>query len=623
MPLNFGMNRRGGFGFHRGLMGWKGASRPLAVLGGLLALSLGMASSALAQTAPKLASTSPADGATGVSVTSSLVFVFDQAMGAIPIVPSVPGFFVGNLEVTPASVTPFDCGWSADGRTLTCEAGGDLPSDTTLNWKLNPAGSLLPITSAGGVALATTSGSFSTGTGSGSGGGGGGGGEEVPKLVSTTPSTGATGVPVSTSVRFVFDQAMQKNPAVGGAPPFAPGAVAWIGNGLDPAKFTYSWSADGTTLTAEYSGNLPGAAEVSWVLNPPNSLLKLMSEGGEALPDALYSGAFTTGTGSGGGGGECDPDGTPEDWGIYSLTKTLNYVQESAADPVAALEDAFQFGAFVAPPEAGPAVLAAKVTIPPNKDQDLLAVPIGGFLFFSDSKNTAAELNSAYPGGSYTLRFSPMGQAERVFPMTMPAATPPVPKVANFAEAQAVDVAQPFTLRWNAFTGAAANDLVQLSIIDLTEVVFQAPNPCVPVELDPTATSIVIPAHTLVANRTYRATLAFSDTFYFSTNAVPNMSGFGSVTSSTEFSIGTGTGGGPGPAAAARFTTYILPDNGRPQMSLTGSPGRAYTIERATRVAPGDWRTAGTVVMDATGNASFEDPQPGGLFPLFYRAVAN
>ncbi|MGE3311910.1 MAG: Ig-like domain-containing protein [Limisphaerales bacterium] len=610
MPLNCGVNRRGGHG------------RRWTVWAALLGLGLGLGSEALAQGAPNLVSSDPADGATGVSVTSALVFVFDQAMEDTPIVPTVPGFFVGNLEVTPASVAPFDCEWSEDLTTLTCGAGGDLPPNTTVNWKLNPAGALLPILSAGGTALATTTGSFTTGAGSGGGGGGGGGGgEEGPALVSTTPADGATGVAVTASVRFVFDQPMQKNPAVGGAPPFAPGAVRWTGTGLDPAKFTYSWSADGITLTAEYTGDLPGTTEISWVLNPANALVKLMSEAEELLPDEVYSGAFTTGTGAGGGGGECDPSGTPSGWGAYTLTKYLSYVQGTAGDPVAASEEPFRFGATVKAPEVGPAVLSATVTIPPNRNQNLEAIPIAGILFYNDTKDTPAELNAAYPGGGYTLRFTQDGQAERVVLMTMPSTTPPVPRIGNLAEAQAIDVAQPFTLRWNAFTGAAPDDIIFLSIMDRAEVVFQAPNPCVPVELASSATSIVIPAHTLVSNQTYTATLAFADTFHTSTNTVPNMSGFASVTVTTEFTISTG--GGAGPAAPARFTNYSLPDTGRPQMSLTGSPGRTYTIQRATRVSPGDWQTAGTVVMDGTGNGAFEDPQPGGVFPRFYRAVAN
>jgi hypothetical protein len=574
----------------------------------------------MAQAAPRLSTVTPANGGTGVAVGSSLVFVFDQEMSPIPVVATIPGLFVGNLEVTPAGVPSMDCDWGQEARTLTCTPSGELPADTMVTWRLNPAGASLPIANGSGVALATTTGSFKTAA-SGGGGGGGGGGE--PQLVSVTPVDGATAVPVTAVVRFVFDVEMQKNPFLGGFPPFAPGAVNWGGTGLDASKFTYAWNEDGTILTAEYAGDFPGNTQVTWALNAASAIVKLESDAGAELPEGLYSGKFTTGAGSGGGGGnECDPSGVPSTWGTYSFSKGFSHVQTSAADPSAAADGAFVFGAVVQSPEMGPAVTAAQITVPPNLNKPLEAVPFGGFFFFSDNRDTAAQLNAAYPGGAYTLRFTQTGVPERVVSVTFPNATPPTPKIANFAEAQAVNASQPFTLRWNTFTGAGADDALVLSISDESQEVFSAPDPCVPRELPVTATSIVIPANTLSSNKTYRATLSFGDLVYFSTNAFPNMSGFASVSASTEFEIRTTGGGGTGPGAPARFTSYRMLENGRPQMSLTGTAGVTYTLQRATRISPGDWQTAGTVVMDAGGNATFEDAQPGAFRPLFYRAVA-
>lgn len=609
---------------NRSLHGFGGCLRVARLRAALLGLGWGVALAAgpgVWGQAPQVASVTPANGATGVGVTTPLVFVFDQVMAEVPVFPTIPGFFVGNLEVTPAGVPILDCEWSEDLRTLACTPTADFPANTTVNWKLNPAGTLFPMENEAGVALATTSGSFATGAGSG--GGGGGGNDEEPVLVSSSPADGALSVPVTATVQFVFDRAMKKTPGIGGAPPFAVGAVQWAGSGLDAAKFTYAWSEDGKTLTAEYAGDLPGTTEVSWVLNPALGVVKLESEEGVALPGGEYSGVFTTGAGTGGGGGDCDPDGVPSTWGFYTVSKMLNFVQSSANEPTAAMEDAFSFGAVVTSPQAGPAVTAAQVTVPPNTSKPLEGVPIGGFWVFNDPQSTSAELNTAYPGGAYTLRFTRTGEAERAIAMTMPGATPPVPRIANYAEAQAVVASQAFTLRWNAFTGASDSDSLNLSIRDQSGVVFDAPDPCVPRELAVTATSIVIPANTLADNKTYHATLSFSDGFYFSTNTVSNMAGFGVVSTSTEFTIITGTGGGPGPAVPARFTAYALLDNGRAQMTLTGTADRTYTIERATRIGPGDWQTAGTVLMGAGGTGTFEDPQPAGVLPRFYRAVAN
>jgi hypothetical protein len=334
---------------------------------------------------------------------------------------------------------------------------------------------------------------------------------------------------------------------------------------------------------------------------------------------ATYFGEFTTGAG---GSGECDPDGVPDSWGGYNLSKNFNYTQMSAADPVLAAEDPCTFGVFVRGPQAGPAAVSGSVTLPGGVVKTLDA--LFGFLSFTSSTATEAALNTDYPTGSYTLRFTQTGQPERIIPMTMPAASVvPVPKVANYAAAQAVNAAQAFTLQWNAFTDATASDYISLTITDGTGgFLFQAPDLCVPRELPVTATSIVIPANTLPANKTLSATLGFGRTTYSSTNAVPEMSGFGGLSRSVDFTIKTVTGGAS--ADPARFTDFRLLPNGNPQMNLTGTAGRTYTIKRTGSLsASASWITAGTVVMDGTGKASFEDTQAGKVFPLFYRAVTN
>lgn len=573
-----------------------------------------------AQTAPTLASVTPANGATGVEVGSSLVFVFNQAMAETPAIPSIPGAFVGNLEITPASVPMLECEWGTDARTLTCTGIDPLPPNTTVNWRINPSGALLRFTSAAGIPVATVTGSFTTGAGSG-----GGGGDE-PALVAASPANGAFGVPVTSNVRFVFDRPMEKTPGIGGLSGQV-GAVAWSGMDVDPLKFTYSWNEDGTTLTAEYAGDLPVNTAISWVLNPEGGVVRLRSVQGVELPEEAHAGGFLTGSGGGGGGGEeCELGEVPEGWGFFSVGKTLLYRQNSDAEPVPASENAFTFVASLKTPDAEALPSEASVTVPPNNTQAMTITPFFGYAMYSDEEATAQALNAAYPGGGYTLRYQQPGQQQRSFSMTMPAGAPPVPRVLNHAEAQSVNAAQAFTLRWNPFTGVnAQEDWVAISITLDGEVVFDAPDLCVPRELSPTATSIVIPANTLQANRTYQVSLTFSDVFYQSTNAAPSMSGHGAVTVSTEFSLKTGTGGGPGPADPARFTSYRMLENGRPQMTLTGTAGRGYTIQRATRLGPGDWQAAGTVEMSAGGTATFEDAQAGVAVgqPRFYRAVAN
>ena len=68
----------------------------------------------------------------------------------------------------------------------------------------------------------------------------------------------------------------------------------------------------------------------------------------------------------------------------------------------------------------------------------------------------------------------------------MPATPTVIPKIANYAEAQAIDAIHDFTLHWNAFSPQGPGAFVWLIISDeLGNLIFLAPNPCVPRALDP------------------------------------------------------------------------------------------------------------------------------------------
>jgi hypothetical protein len=435
----------------------------------------------------------------------------------------------------------------------------------------------------------------------------------TPQLASVAPPNGETNAALNSKLVFVFNQPMDTNVFV--LPSFPP---ILVGNlDVTPANYFLSgtWSADGRTLTCVASSPLPANADVHWTLNPANSMFPLTSSSG--VPLLTVAGSFRTGSGGG-----CDRTGLPPDWGNFSISKNSFYEQTSAADPLPAAQPAFLFGAFVQSPSSGPVVTGGSVTLPDNTRADLLQ-GLGGSFFFSTNPPTEAALDSAYPAGSYTLRFTQTGQPERVIAMNMPALGAPVPKIANFSAAQSVDATQDFTLNWGAFTSAGTNDYINLFVSDdLGDVVFQAPDPCVPRNLLPTATSIVIPANALKTNQTYLATLAFGHVFYFSTNAVPQMFGAGNISRNTRFTIDTGPGG-PGLPDPANLTGYRLLPNGNPEIDLAGTPTRSYSIERTGSLSTPNWTPVGTVGMDATGKGIFQDSQPNKTFPLFYRAVAN
>jgi hypothetical protein len=264
------------------------------------------------------------------------------------------------------------------------------------------------------------------------------------------------------------------------------------------------------------------------------------------------------------------------------------------------------------------------VELPDNSVRDLEPVIFGGFWFYSDSATLESELEADYPAGVYVLRFTQEGGPERVISMTMPANNVPVPKILNYDEAQAIDAAQNFTLEWNSFNTADADDYLVISVHDdeSGDLVFEAPDYCLPRELPVTATSVIMPAGTFVDGRLYSATLAFGKFFYGSTNDVPDMSGFGGLSRITTFTMHAGSGGGP--AEPATLSGFQLLGNGNPQFELTGTAGQVYTIERTEDLTPTvEWTEVGTVTMDGAGQSVFEDDEVGKTFPLFYRAMAD
>ncbi|MCC6231367.1 MAG: hypothetical protein IT580_01920 [Verrucomicrobiales bacterium] len=565
-----------------------------------------------AQTAPKLASVTPVDGATLVPTTASLVFVFDQEMDTtVPLFQSIPNAIAGNFEVTaPGFNQSLLATWGADKKSFTLKAVIQFPY-ATFTWRLNPTGSLFPLKGKNGLALATVSGTFSTGVGG-----------TVPVLAAANPATDSIGVPPSQVVSFSFDQAMKTNTAIAGNPPSVAAAISWSGAGIEASKFRYTWSANSRVLFCDYEGNLPVNTEILWELNPAAAPVKLENPAGLAVPTGMYAGHFTTGSGI-----PCNPPTTPPNMGFFTLFKSSSFIQDSASEPVP-MEggSSFTFGAIVQAAALGPNPVSASLTAP-NGTVTPLTSFVPQTLQHGVIAATEEEFEAAAPAGTYTMRFVMGTQPEASVPMTVPALNPPVPRITNFDAAQAIRADADFTLAWNPFTGASATDYISITLIDdRGRVRFTAPDPCVPRELLSTATSVVIPAKTLATNSVLSGTIVFNRSFYSSTNAVPNMGGYGSVTRSTQFVLRTQGGGGGGTTPTpARLTHPQRLSNGHPQFIVEGAPGSRHAVQRTTGLGSTatPWLSVQTVTLDAAGSATFEDAAADLSRPAYYRAQAE
>ncbi len=621
----------------------------------IVLFTLAVALAARAQTTPKLLSVTPADGATGVPINSAVVFVFDQNMNTLNFpFASFPPLLVGNFEIQPTNLF-FNGKWETDKRTLTITCTKVLPFDTLISWTLNPpAGtnfSFPPLASASTQVLATVSGSFRTVPPP----------PPPPKLLSVTPTNGATEVPLNSPLTFVFDQEMDTATTLIASTPFLIGNYQFTPSTVS-TQFVGFWSADKRTLTFQGSTPIALSTPVTWRLNPIGTTAPLKSAFGQLL--ATTNGSFTVLTTTGGNANEVCPTNTSV--GYYSLTKTLQHRQISASVLVPSAEAPASFITFVQSPPLAKGnngrVTNGSITLPnstvlhfTNQFVEIITIPrtairitnVSGNLGVFDSKTTEAALESVYPAGGYTMRFDQAGEpvvsktfslsttandsrrlnqpggTGHVIPMNMPATPASIPTISNYDEGQAIDAAQNFTLRWNSFSPQVAGAFINLMITDeFGKLIFQAPNVCLPRTLASTATSIVIPANYFRAELNYDGLLQFGFNFYNSTNDVPQMAGNGTVQRITSFTLKTTlNAGGTGTALPVTFTGYRFLPSGHPQLDLSGTAGKSYTIQRTGTLTNPSWTPAGPAIMTANGTAVFEDIDATLKLPVFYRAV--
>lgn len=582
--------------------------------GFLVPVFLGFPSTALSQSGPQIVSATPTNGAVGVATNSPIVIVFDRDMDTTAVlIGSISGAFIGNFEIQPSTVF-FTGSWGVDKRTITLQSSAALPFNTTITWTLNPPGGTLfpPLASATKEPVQTVSGSFQTGVNAAAG--------PAPKVESVTPANGAADVSPNSELVIVFDLPMDTNVFLTASYPsifvgnyeMQPGSVNFAFQGL--------WGADSRTLTFKPFGPLPQNTLVNWTLNPPGTTTPLKSAAGQPL--LTTNGSFRVLANTGGNTNEvCNP--VIPNTGYYGLTKSFAHTQVSAAEVIPTAPVPGAFTALVQNHFTSPnPVTNASLTLP-NGTEATLTNQFSNFLhaFYPASE---ALVDPAYPPGTYILRMSQSGGQEQVIPMNMPQTMASIPMIQNYTEAQAINTAESFTLRWHPFAPLPANAYITLFITDeFGNTIFQAPNVCLPRELAPSDTSVVIPANYFKPGQRYNGTLAFGLNYYHSTNAMPQMQGNSVIVRSTTFTLQAAGSGGTVPLAPATFLTYQLLLNGNPEMTMSGTPGESYTVQRSSAVTGSVWVNVETVTLDATGKATFEDTTEPLLFPAFYRILGQ
>jgi len=409
--------------------------------------------------------------------------------------------------------------------------------------------------------------------------GSGGSDTTPPVLVLTSPANGATGVATDRIVTFTFTEAMRPQQA-----------IQWTGV-ANPASFVYSWTQGGTQLNCILPGGFqPGL--VTWQLNPAS----FQDLAGNSLFPFQLNGQFTV------GGAGCSND-IEDQADMFLVARFADFIQTSDAPPVLASGGEDPAAGFFSSLRPVTFIATAASFTAPGRNPTPLTPLFGTYLFQEPFANEAAT-TAAYPDGSYTVSVTHAG-GTAVQSVTLGGA-PTLPRCANWTAAQSIDPTQDFILRWDAFAGATANDLISLELWDGDTQILELPDECSnpPRLLAATATSTTFPANLLAPDRTYSVSLSFIRASDRKENTNPAFTVLAGYARTTEFTIRTV---GSSPNIVPVVTGYRVANDGRFEVDVTASPGRTLTLQATADFIQGPWTDVGTALVPAGGTVTVRD----------------
>jgi methionine-rich copper-binding protein CopC len=312
--------------------------------------------------------------------------------------------------------------------------------------------------------------------------------QQGPTIVSVVPANGVSGVAATTPVNFQFSEAVDTTVTT----------ATFIDTNRSMLSTVASWNAAGTILTCTPNPAFPSPDIISWYVS-----------GQDAAGNQVQGfGSFSTGPNTG-----CSaPPATNTSFQVGSF---WIYAQSEAGSPpviVAPPLDGYSASAIVTL-ASNVTASAINLTLPGGTVQSLFDT-LGSPLLFEagDASTNLSNLDVLWTNGTYTFEVqgaSPSDALPAQVELAFNVAQPDAPQIANFAAAQAVNPAQPFTLHWNPFSNASSSSVILVSIGYSNCPVkagFEA-------TLPGTATSVTIPADTLKADTSYsddEATILFS-----------------------------------------------------------------------------------------------------------------
>ncbi len=284
---------------------------------------------------------------------------------------------------------------------------------------------------------------------------------------------------------------------------------------------------------------------------------------------------------------------------FFGVMKLNHFIQMNEQAPQRSNdEEAFGGEIFLEAVDAN-TVLAAAVSAPSGTTYSLEREDSSDDdWYFEVRSGEQAERDQAFPDGTYEFRVETV-DGERFVPLHLVGdAYSAAPRISNHGALQAIDSAAPFTLAWDAFSGADADDFVVLGIEDPMngyETVFESDF------LAPGSTSLEIPAGLLQPGRIYLTWIAFVNVVDKNETAFAGATGLAGYLSETKTYIRTAANPGPGAGVDAfgilKMAFYWQNSVSAPELDTEDDPFEVFAF-----VEPADASAlAGVAVITPEG----------------------
>ncbi len=258
------------------------------------------------------------------------------------------------------------------------------------------------------------------------------------------------------------------------------------------------------------------------------------------------------------------------------MSKSVYYEENPLGEAVIHQSGAIFFAA-VSSPTNNP-VTEAALTLPGGSTRPLMSLG-GRTLMLQAPFESQEALDAAYPSGTYTVTIK-RTVGTFVLALEMPASGPPTPQITNLAETKDFDATANFELKWVPFTGVASNDSLFIMLQDNLRTNFHAPDPCIPIPLANTATSVIVPGRTFASGTQIEGTLSFSKFGGVDTRSVPDMPAFSSYQKMTTFEF-LNTGVEPDRPA---IRNLVRQPDGAVRFEVTSRAGATVRVEASANL---------------------------------------